>query len=137
MATFILLSLLFLIYEFKNLQNPNRIIEMKKKLDELKTLEGEQKLKMSREILSSGLFLIIINLIYLIWSIVGVFIYEHWYLFFFIIFLSFFGSFITRQLLYLDKPIFYYKIIDTSISILVLLLILVSFFYPDLYNNLI
>jgi len=137
MTQFILISIVFLVYEFGILLNPKKIINLKKKLDEVKNLEGEQKTKMSREIISSGLSLILFNLFYFSWLITGLIIYQHWYLFFFIIFLSFFSSFITKQILFLDKPIFYYKIFETILSIIVLSLILISFFYPNLYNNLI
>ena len=137
MTQFILISIVFLVYEFGILLNPKKIINLKKKLDEVKNLEGDQKTKMSSEIISSGLSLILFNLFYFSWLIIGLIIYQHWYLFFFIIFLSFFSSFITKQILFLDKPIFYYKIFETILSIIVLLLILISFFYPNLYNNLI
>ncbi len=137
MIAFILTSIFFLIYEFRVLLNPNKILDFRKKIDEIKKLEGEQKIKMSREIMSSGFSIILTNLMYTIWCIIGMFIYTQWYLFSFLIFLSFFSSFISSQISFLEKPSFYYKIFDTLLSISVLLLILISFFYPNLYNNLI
>jgi len=132
MTIFILTSLIFLIYEFGILLNPNKIISLRKKLEEVKKLQGEQKTKMSREIISSGFSFIIINLFYFIWCITGVIISTHWYLFAFLIFLSFFSSFINSQLATLDKPQLFYKIFDTILSISVIILILLSFFYPNL-----
>ncbi len=132
MIAFILTSIFFLIYEFRILLNPNKILDFRKKIDEIKKLEGEQKIKMSREIMSSGFSIILTNLMYTIWCIIGMFIYTQWYLFSFLIFLSFFSSFISSQISFLEKPSFYYKIFDTLLSISVLLLILISFFYPNL-----
>ena len=67
MTQFILISIVFLVYEFGILLNPKKIINLKKKLDEVKNLEGEQKTKMSSEIISSGLSLILFNIFYFSW----------------------------------------------------------------------
>ena len=137
MSIFVLLSLLFLVYEFRNLVNPSKLINLRKKLQELKTIEGEQKKLMSKDIINDSFGIIMTNLVYGIWCLIGMFIFTEWYLFAFMFFFSFFSSFMSNRLLSLEKATLYYKTFDTLISIIILVLILISYFLPNIYKNLI
>lgn len=137
MTIFILLTLLFLVYELRILVNPSKFINLRKQIQDIKKLEGDQKRKMSKEIVSTSFNILVTNFLYGIWCIIGAFIFTQWYLFLFLIFLSFFSSYILNTLISLEKATYYYKTFDTLLSIIVLILILISYFYTNLYNNLI
>jgi uncharacterized ion transporter superfamily protein YfcC len=137
MIYFISLSILFIFYELNVLFNPKKIINIKNQLEELKELTGEQKNKKSKELLGKSASLILINLLYFIWSIIGIFIYPHWYLFLFILFFGFFSSYISKQLRKIDSINLYYKIIDSLISLVILTLIFLSYINPKFYESII
>ena len=137
MIYFISLSIIFIFYELNVLFNPKKIINIKNQLDELKELTGDQKNKKSKELLGKSITLIFINLLYFIWSIIGILIYPHWYLFLFILFFGFFSSYISKQLKKIDSITLYYKIIESLISLAVLALIILSYINPKFYETII
>jgi hypothetical protein len=137
MIYFISLSIIFIFYELNVLFNPKKIINIKNQLDELKELTGDQKNKKSKELLGKSITLIFINLLYFIWSVIGIFIYPHWYLFLFILFFGFFSSYISKQLKKIDSITLYYKIIESLISLAVLALIILSYINPKFYETII
>ena len=137
MIYFIYLSIIFIFYELNVLFNPKKIINIKNQLDELKELTGDQKNKKSKELLGKSITLIFINLLYFIWSIIGILIYPHWYLFLFILFFGFFSSYISKQLKKIDSITLYYKIIESLISLAVLALIILSYINPKFYETII
>ena len=137
MIYFIYLSIIFIFYELNVLFNPKKIINIKNQLDELKELTGDQKNKKSKELLGKSITLIFINLLYFIWSVIGIFIYPHWYLFLFILFFGFFSSYISKQLKKIDSITLYYKIIESLISLAVLALIILSYINPKFYETII
>ena len=137
MIYFIYLSIIFIFYELNVLFNPQKIINIKNQLDELKELTGDQKNKKSKELLGKSITLIFINLLYFIWSVIGIFIYPHWYLFLFILFFGFFSSYISKQLKKIDSITLYYKIIESLISLAVLALIILSYINPKFYETII
>ena len=137
MIYFISLSIIFIFYELNVLFNPKRIINVKNQLDELKELTGDQKNKKSKELLGKSITLVFTNLLYFIWSVIGIFIYPHWYLFLFILFFGFFSSYISRQLKKIDSITLYYKIIESLISLAVLVLIILSYVNPKFYETII
>jgi hypothetical protein len=115
MIYFISLSIIFIFYELNVLFNPKKIIDIKNQLDELKELTGDQKNKKSKELLGKSISLIFTNLLYFIWSVVGIFIYPHWYLFLFILFFGFFSSYVSKQLKKIEPINSYYKIVESLI----------------------
>lgn len=131
MTTFILLSLIFLVYEFRILVNPSKFINLKKQLEDLKTLTGEQKKKRTTELLKDSSGIVILNLFYQIWCVVGLIIFTQWYLFAFIIFLSIFSTFMINQLIKLDRYLVFYKIFDSLLTIVILLMIMTYHFFPN------
>lgn len=137
MLYYILFTILFIVYEFRNLSNPHRLINLKKQVDSLKSIEGDQRQSLSKEIIQEYFGIIIFNFFYAIWCIIGILLYQEWYLFLFLVFFSYFSSFISSRLISLDKPLLYYKIIDSIVSLLILSLILISYFSPIFYKNLI
>ena len=137
MIYFIYLSIIFIFYELNVLFNPQKIINIKNQLDELKELTGDQKNKKSKELLGKSISLIFTNLLYFIWSVIGIFIYPHWYLFLFILFFGFFSSYISKQLKKIDSITLYYKIIESLISLAVLALIILSYINPKFYETII
>lgn len=137
MIYFISLSIIFIFYELNVLFNPKKIINIKNQLDELKELTGDQKNKKSKELLGKSITLVFTNLLYFIWSVIGIFIYPHWYLFLFILFFGFFSSYISRQLKKIDSITLYYKIIESLISLAVLVLIILSYVNPKFYETII
>ena len=137
MIYFISLSIIFIFYELNVLFNPKKIINIKNQLDELKELTGDQKNKKSKELLGKSISLIFTNLLYFIWSVIGIFIYPHWYLFLFILFFGFFSSYISKQLKKIDSITLYYKIIESLISLAVLALIILSYINPKFYETII
>ena len=137
MIYFIYLSIIFIFYELNVLFNPQKIINIKNQLDELKELTGDQKNKKSKELLGKSITLIFINLLYFIWSVIGIFIYPHWYLFLFILFFGFFSSYISKQLKKIDSITLYYKIIESLISLAVLALVILSYINPKFYETII
>ena len=137
MIYFISLSIIFIFYELNVLFNPKKIINIKNQLDELKELTGDQKNKKSKELLGKSITLIFINLLYFIWSVIGIFIYPHWYLFLFILFFGFFSSYVSKQLKKIEPINFYYKIIESLISLAVLALIILSYINPKFYETII
>ena len=137
MIYFIYLSIIFIFYELNVLFNPQKIINIKNQLDELKELTGDQKNKKSKELLGKSITLIFINLLYFIWSVIGIFIYPHWYLFLFILFFGFFSSYVSKQLKKIEPINFYYKIIESLISLAVLALIILSYINPKFYETII
>lgn len=137
MIYFISLSIIFILYELNVLFNPKKIINIKNQLDELKELTGDQKNKKSKELLGKSITLVFTNLLYFIWSVIGIFIYPHWYLFLFILFFGFFSSYISRQLKKIDSITLYYKIIESLISLAVLVLIILSYVNPKFYETII
>ena len=137
MIYFISLSIIFIFYELNVLFNTKKIINIKNQLDELKELTGDQKNKKSKELLGKSITLIFINLLYFIWSVIGIFIYPHWYLFLFILFFGFFSSYISKQLKKIDSITLYYKIIESLISLAVLALIILSYINPKFYETII
>ena len=137
MLYYILFTILFIVYEFRNLSNPHRLINLKKQVDSLKSIEGDQRQSLSKEIIQEYFGIIIFNFFYAIWCIIGILLYPEWYLFLFLVFFSYFSSFISSRLISLDKPLLYYKIIDSIVSLLILSLVLISYFSPIFYKNLI
>ena len=137
MIYFISLSIIFIFYELNVLFNPKKIINIKNQLDELKELTGDQKNKKSKELLGKSITLIFINLLYFTWSVIGIFIYPHWYLFLFILFFGFFSSYVSKQLKKIEPINFYYKIIESLISLAVLALIILSYINPKFYETII
>lgn len=137
MIYFISLSIIFIFYELNVLFNPKKIINIKNQLDELKELTGDQKNKKSKELLGKSISLIFTNLLYFIWSVIGIFIYPHWYLFLFILFFGFFSSYVSKQLKKIEPINFYYKIIESLISLAVLALIILSYINPKFYESII
>lgn len=137
MIYFISLSIIFIFYELNVLFNPKKIINIKNQLDELKELTGDQKNKKSKELLGKSISLIFTNLLYFIWSVIGIFIYPHWYLFLFILFFGFFSSYVSKQLKKIEPINFYYKIIESLISLAVLALIILSYINPKFYETII
>jgi len=137
MIYFISLSIIFIFYELNVLFNPKKIIDIKNQLDELKELTGDQKNKKSKELLGKSISLIFTNLLYFIWSVVGIFIYPHWYLFLFILFFGFFSSYVSKQLKKIEPINSYYKIIESLISLTVLTLIVLSYINPKFYETII
>jgi hypothetical protein len=137
MIYFISLSIIFIFYELNVLFNPKKIIDIKNQLDELKELTGDQKNKKSKELLGKSISLIFTNLLYFIWSVVGIFIYPHWYLFLFILFFGFFSSYVSKQLKKIEPINSYYKIIESLISLTVLTLIILSYINPKFYETII
>ena len=137
MIYFISLSIIFIFYELNVLFNPKRIINIKNQLDELKELTGDQKNKKSKELLGKSITLVFTNLLYFIWSVIGIFIYPHWYLFLFILFFGFFSSYISKQLKKIDSITLYYRIIESLISLAVLALIILSYVNPKFYETII
>jgi hypothetical protein len=137
MIYFISLSIIFIFYELNVLFNPKKIIDIKNQLDELKELTGDQKNKKSKELLGKSISLIFTNLLYFIWSVVGIFIYTHWYLFLFILFFGFFSSYVSKQLKKIEPINSYYKIVESLISLTVLTLIILSYINPKFYETII
>jgi hypothetical protein len=137
MIYFISLSIIFIFYELNVLFNPKKIIDIKNQLDELKELTGDQKNKKSKELLGKSISLIFTNLLYFIWSVVGIFIYPHWYLFLFILFFGFFSSYVSKQLKKIEPINSYYKIVESLISLTVLTLIILSYINPKFYETII
>ena len=137
MIYFISLSIIFIFYELNVLFNPKKIINIKNQLDELKELTGDQKNKKSKELLGKSITLIFINLLYFIWSVIGIFIYPHWYLFLFILFFGFFSSYVSKQLKKIEPINSYYKIVESLISLTVLTLIILSYINPKFYETII
>jgi hypothetical protein len=137
MIYFISLSIIFIFYELNVLFNPKKIINVKNQLDELKELTGDQKNKKSKELLGKSISLIFTNLLYFIWSVIGIFIYTHWYLFLFILFFGFFSSYVSKQLKKIEPINSYYKIVESLISLTVLTLIILSYINPKFYETII
>jgi hypothetical protein len=134
MIYFISFSIIFIFYELNVLFNPKKVIDIKNQLGELKSLTGEQKSKKSKELLGQSASFILTNLLYFIWLVVGAFIYTHWYLFLFLLFLGYFSSYMSKQLESLDLEIYYRKF-DSLISLVVLALIVLSYINPKIYEN--
>lgn len=135
MFYFLLIGLLFVYHELKILLNPSKVIKLRNDIDEIKELTGEQRNKKSKETISKNITFLLTNLIYLLWSVIGVFIYTEWYLFLFLIFLSIFSSFIFRQIRTLERIKLIYKISETIISIIILTFIFFSYINPDVYHS--
>ncbi len=135
MHYFLLFGLLFIYHELRILLNPSKVIKLRNDIYEIRELTGEQKNKKSKETISKNMTFLLTNLLYLVWSVIGVFVYSEWYLFLFLIFLSIFSSFIFRQINSLEKITTIYKITETIISILVLTFIFFSYINPDVYHT--
>ncbi len=135
MHYFLLFGLLFIYHELRILLNPSKVIKLRNDIYEIRELTGEQKNKKSKETISTNMSFLLTNLLYLVWSVIGVFVYSEWYLFLFLIFLSIFSSFIFRQINSLEKISLIYKMIETVISILILTFILFSYINPDVYHT--
>jgi hypothetical protein len=135
MYYFLLFGLLFIYHELRILLNPSKVIKLRNDIYEIRELTGEQKNKKSKETISKNMTFLLTNLLYLVWSVIGVFVYSEWYLFLFLIFLSIFSSFIFRQINSLEKITTIYKITETIISILVLTFIFFSYINPDVYHT--